>query len=361
MRPNDDDEIGQSSHRKSLARQRPLARQQLERWQHTFQSDELNEFEIGAARFLSVARALRSPRPMGGAREAGVDVLLLVLETDQGLKGVGETPVRLNWHASTLKSLMVVLEEVFLPQMKTLDLADADAVKAFLGTFKEHPLAKSLIDTACWDLRARVAGVPLWQHLGATDSKVPISWTITRADPQDMAREAGMISERYGIHAFKVKTGQGFETDGMVLENIRRVVGDKVALYADSNGAHHAAEVPDMSKLLADHGVILFEDPCAFAPNDAFRSIVESSRVPILVDNGCRSVSDAMLFLGVGAKALSVKVMKTGITEFARDCRSCKSAAVTRRRWHQRGHVARRYERARSVGQFASRSTLRAM
>jgi L-alanine-DL-glutamate epimerase-like enolase superfamily enzyme len=247
--------------------------------------------------------------------ESGVDVLLLVLETDQGLKGVGETPVRLNWHASTLKSLMVVIEQVFLPQMRTLDLADANAVKAFLRGFKEHPLAKSLIDTACWDLRARMAGVPLWQYLGATDSTVPISWTITRGDPQDMAREAGMMAERYGIHAFKVKTGQGFETDGLVLESIRRAVGDKLALYADSNGAHHAAEVPDMSNLLADHGVILFEDPCDLAPNDAFRAIQESSQIPILVDNGCRSASEAMLFLDVGAKALSVKVMKTGITE----------------------------------------------
>jgi L-alanine-DL-glutamate epimerase-like enolase superfamily enzyme len=70
-----------------------------------------------------------------------------------------------------------------------------------------------------------------------------------------------------------------------------------------------------MSKLLADYGVLLFEDPCALAPNDAFRSILKSSQVPILVDNGCRSILEAKLFLDVGAQALSVKVMKTGITE----------------------------------------------
>lgn len=255
------------------------------------------------------------PIRWAGHVEAGVDVLLLVLETDQGLKGVGETPVRLNWHAATLKSLMVVIEEVFLPQMKDLDLEDAAAVATFLAGFKEHPLAKSLIDAACWDLRARVAAVPLWQLLGATDAKVPISWTVTRAPPQDMAREAGMVGERYGIHALKVKTGQGLATDRTVLESIRHALGDNAALYADSNSAHQAAEVHDMSKLLADHNVILFEDPCAFAPNDAFRAIRESSQVPILVDNGCRSVAEAKLFLDVGAEALSVKVMKTGITE----------------------------------------------
>jgi L-alanine-DL-glutamate epimerase-like enolase superfamily enzyme len=255
------------------------------------------------------------PIRWAGHMESGVDVLLLVLETDAGARGVGETPVRLNWHAATLKSLMVVIEEVFLPQMQDLDLADAAAVQTFLGGIKEHPLAKSLIDTACWDLRARAAGTPLWRELGATDAKVPISWTVTRAKPQDMGREAETVSERYGIHAFKVKTGQGLETDRAVLESIRRAVGDNAALYADSNGAHRPDEVADMAKLLADHNVVLFEDPCALVPNETFRAIQKDCALPIMVDNGCRSLAEAKLFLDVGAEALSVKVMKTGITE----------------------------------------------
>lgn len=255
------------------------------------------------------------PIRWAGHVESGVDVLLLVIETDQGIRGVGETPIRLHWHAATLKSLKVVIEEVFLPQMRELDLADENAVRTFLGGIKEHPLAKCLIDTACWDLRARAAGVALWQLLGASDPKVPISWTLTRAKPSDMAREAETAVERYGIEAFKVKTGQGFETDRTALQDIRRAAGDDVELYADSNGAHRAEDVPAMSKLLADLGVLLFEDPCSLEPNDTFRDIQNSSQLPILVDNSCRSLAEAKLFLDVGAKALSVKVMKSGISE----------------------------------------------
>jgi L-alanine-DL-glutamate epimerase-like enolase superfamily enzyme len=257
------------------------------------------------------------PRPIrwAGHVESGVDVLLLVLETDSGLRGVGETPVRLNWHAATLKSLMTVIEEVFLPQMSGLDLGDEILVKKFLVGCREHPLAKSLIDTACWDLRARVANMPLWRRLGARDANVPISWTVTRAAPHDMAREAGKAAESYGVRAFKVKTGQGLAVDRTALQDIRRAVGDDAALYADSNSADRAADVPGMSTMLADHGVLLFEDPCAFAPNDGFRDLRKGSRLPILVDNGCRSVAEAGLYLDVGAEALSVKVMKTGITE----------------------------------------------
>ena len=173
------------------------------------------------------------PIRWAGHLESGVDIVLLVLETDAGLSGVGETPIRLNWHAATPRSLMAVIEDVFLPQMMKLDLGDEVAVGDFLAGCKEHPLAKSLIDTACWDLRAQQAGVPLWRRLGATDANVPISWTVTRAAPADMAREAEKAAETHGVQAFKVKTGQGLATDQAALRDIRRAIGNAAALFAE--------------------------------------------------------------------------------------------------------------------------------
>ncbi len=250
-----------------------------------------------------------------GHLESGVDVLLLVLETDGGLVGVGETPIRLKWHAATPASLMTVIKEVFLPQMTDLDLGDEAAVKGFLAGIREHPLAKSLIDTACWDLRAQVAGMPLWRRLGARDADVPISWTVTRAAPKDMAHEAAAAAETHGVRAFKVKTGQGIVTDRAALAEIRSAVGDDIALFADSNGAGPAGAIAETSSMLAQFDVSLFEDPCPFAPDESFRAIQQSSQLPIMVDNGCRSLAEGKLYLGVGAQALSVKIMKTGITE----------------------------------------------
>ena len=41
---------------------------------------------------------------------------------------------------------------------------------------------------------------------------------------------------------------------------------------------------------------------------DAFARLQEESPIPILVDNGCRSVADASLFLEQGAKAIPMNV-----------------------------------------------------
>jgi L-alanine-DL-glutamate epimerase-like enolase superfamily enzyme len=266
------------------------------------------------------------PRPIrwAGHIEAGVDVMLLVLETADGARGVGETPVRLFWHAATLKSLAVVLDEVFMPLLQGVDLLDAKAVSRALGLVREHPSAKSLIDTACWDLRARMAGVPLWKQLGASAAAAPVSWTVTRASAEAMAADAERMHATCGVTAFKVKTGQGLATDRAVLEKIRTALGDRVTLSADSNAADRPEDVPEMSRMLADHGVSYFEDPCPFLPNRRFAELQRDCALPILVDNGCRSLGEAALFLDAGAQALSVKVMKTGITDSVAVVRSAQ-------------------------------------
>jgi L-alanine-DL-glutamate epimerase-like enolase superfamily enzyme len=266
------------------------------------------------------------PRPIrwAGHMEAGVDIMLLVLETADGARGIGETPVRLLWHAATLKSLTAVLEEVFMPLLRGVDLIDVKAVSQALGQVREHPSAKSLIDTACWDLRAVMAGVPLWKRLGAPAAAVPVSWTVTRASPDAMAADAERMHHTCGVTAFKVKTGQGLATDRAALEKIHAVLGDGIALSADSNAADRPEDVPEMSRMLAEHGVSYFEDPCPFVPNRHFAELQRDCALPILVDNGCRSLGEADLFLDAGAQALSVKVMKTGITDSVAVVRSAE-------------------------------------
>jgi L-alanine-DL-glutamate epimerase-like enolase superfamily enzyme len=249
--------------------------------------------------------------------EFAADIVLLVLRSESGLSGVAETPVRLRWNSASIRSFLATLEDVVLPVISGIDLIDPEAVAGRLAMIREHPLAKSLVDVACWDLRAQHAGMPLWRFLGASSGLVAVSFTVTRNEPKIMASEAASIVDRFGITALKVKTGQGFEVDRAVLSEIRSAVGSSVRLFADSNGAHPVDQVYAMSDMLADLEVSYFEDPCPLLPTRQFRDIKASCALPILVDNGCRSARDARLFVEAGAEALSVKIMKTGITESA--------------------------------------------
>jgi L-alanine-DL-glutamate epimerase-like enolase superfamily enzyme len=247
--------------------------------------------------------------------EEGMDILLLVLHTSDGAKGVAETSIRLKWHSASVRSFVATLEDVFIPVLRGVDLADEATTNACLSRVREHPLAKSLIDAACWDLRAGLSGQPLWKKLGASSPAVPVSFTITRAAPDAMIAGAQRAVTEFGIRAFKIKTGQTLELDRAAVHGIRAAVGPDVELFADSNGGHPKEDVPAWSQMLAEADVLYFEDPCGFLPNKQFQDVRKSCTLPILVDNGCRSLRDGILFIEAGAEALSVKTMKTGLSE----------------------------------------------
>jgi L-alanine-DL-glutamate epimerase-like enolase superfamily enzyme len=129
-----------------------------------------------------------------------------------------------------------------------------------------------------------------------------------------MAAEAATMVERHGFGTLKVKGGQGVDTDCAGMRAIRSAVGDAVRLYVDANGAYAAGQGLDYAQAMADVGAVLVEDPCALAPDVAFRKLQQASPVPLLVDFGCASLRDAGLFMEQGARALSVKPGRFGLS-----------------------------------------------
>lgn len=250
----------------------------------------------------------------GAHSENGADYLILEITTKDGLSGVAEGTVKINWNGATLRSLDTVIAEVFAPRLIGLDAADEAAIAKTLHRIPEHRLAKSLIDIACWDLRAQAAGTPLWQLWGG-DRTVAVSWTVIKQAPIEMAREAADQIDAHGFSMLKIKTGQGIDTDTRALREIRSAVGDGIPFYSDSNGAYRPEQIPAFTAMLKDEGVFLAEDPCYFTPDRTFEQLRQASALPLMVDHDACLPLDATLFLERGAEAISVKLEKSGLSE----------------------------------------------
>jgi L-alanine-DL-glutamate epimerase-like enolase superfamily enzyme len=258
---------------------------------------------------------LRYERPVRWSDivEEAAPFVLLRLESDTGAVGVGEITVKPTWCGVTARSLIATLEDIFLPLLATLDLDDPTMVRAALERIPENQAAKTLIDNACWDLHAARSGQPLWRQWGGTP-RVEVSWALTRQAPQAMAAEAATMVARRGFRTLKVKGGQGFDIDRAGMREIRSAVGEGVRLYVDANGAYAADQAPAYARAMADAGAVMVEDPCALTPDATFRTLQQASPVPILVDFGCGSFRDAALFIAQGARALSIKPGRFGLS-----------------------------------------------
>jgi L-Ala-D/L-Glu epimerase len=247
------------------------------------------------------------------ARESSGLFALLVLEAG-GARGIAEGTLKDTWSGVSPASLKASLEDFLIPRLREVDLTDEKVVaKAFAG-IPENRLAKGMIESACWTLRAAVAGEPLWKLWDAGRVR-ELAWTVTRRAPAAMAKEAAEVCAQYAFRALKVKGGQGVDTDLQALGEIRAAVGPQVELYVDANGHYARAEAPDYVRRLADAGITIAEDPCPLQPDREFEALQRACPIPILVDRSCASQEDAALYLERGAQALSTKPGRVGLSE----------------------------------------------
>lgn len=201
-----------------------------------------------------------------------------------------------------------------MPLLQGVDLGDEASVRGALSRIPENRLAKGMVSSACWTMRAAAAGKPLYELLGGK-GEAQVCWTLTRRAPALMARESAECCARYGFRTLKVKGGQGVETDLQALKEIRAAVGANVALYVDANGAYARESALDYVQRIAAAGATIAEDPAPLVPDAAFEALQRAAGIPILVDNACTSVRDAELFLARGAQAISLKPGRVGMGE----------------------------------------------
>ena len=169
------------------------------------------------------------------ATEASGDYVLLKIVADSGASGIAEGVIKPTRTGYTPRSLAVVLEDVILPQLRHVDLADAKAVTTALARIPENRLAKALVDNACWTLRAAAKGMPLWALWGGS-REVEVCWMVTRQTPARMAAEAAVACDKHGVRTLKLQGGQGWETDARMLAEVRAAVGNTIELIVDANG-----------------------------------------------------------------------------------------------------------------------------
>ncbi|WP_435281725.1 mandelate racemase/muconate lactonizing enzyme family protein [Streptomyces koelreuteriae] len=119
------------------------------------------------------------------------------------------------------------------------------------------------IDLALWDLRGKLAGVPVHRLLGGPVREridCYASPVALHADPADSARQAlGFVED--GFKALKVKIGRGERTDRAHLTAVREAVGEDIDILTDVNCAYDLDQATRVGGVLRDLGISWYEEP----------------------------------------------------------------------------------------------------
>jgi L-alanine-DL-glutamate epimerase-like enolase superfamily enzyme len=134
-------------------------------------------------------------------------------------------------------------------------------------------MALSAVDTALWDLKARLLGQPLVAVLDAAHEDVPVygsggftSYSLDRLSGQ----LAGWVEQ--GIPRVKMKLGREPDEDPRRLDEARRAIGAETELFVDANGAFGRKDALAWAERYADDwDVKWFEEPVSSEDVDGLR------------------------------------------------------------------------------------------
>ena len=134
--------------------------------------------------------------------------------------------------------------------------------------------AISAVDTALWDLKAKLLGLPLVVLLGKCRDRVPIygSGGFTSYSIDQLQRQLGAWAAQ-GIGMVKMKVGTHPEQDVDRVCAAREAIGPKVELFVDANGAYSRKQALDMAERFAEFDVRWFEEPVSSDDLEGLRLI----------------------------------------------------------------------------------------
>jgi L-Ala-D/L-Glu epimerase len=236
------------------------------------------------------------------ARESSDEVDVVQVElTHSGVRGHGEAAPIERYDESPQSALVYVEEHAALLGDDPFALED---VMARLPA--REFAARAALDAALHDLQGKLTGLPVWRLLGLHREGPPTSWTIWLGDPDDVARRAESVGDRF--QRLKLKLGAG---DGLDVERVRAVRGvTELPLQVDVNEAWTVDEALDALPQLASLGVEYCEQPL-HAGEDGGAQLKRESAVPIYVDEDCHTLRDVAA-CAERAHGINVKLAKSG-------------------------------------------------
>jgi O-succinylbenzoate synthase len=244
-------------------------------------------------------------------RTAERRILLVRVRDSEGLEGwgectAGEGPFYSNeW----IDSAWVTTEKFLAPMIVDAELDSAGAVFAHLRPVRGHRMAKAALETACWDVESKRAGLPLWKHLGGTQTEIPCGVSIGIQDSVDILVEKIQKEIDAGYQRIKIKIKPGW--DAAVIERVRDTFPD-TRLVGDANSAYTLADAP-LFRDLDRFNLMMFEQPLSHDDIFDHATLQNQIKTPICLDESIHSAADASHAISLGAcKIINLKLGRVG-------------------------------------------------
>ncbi len=233
--------------------------------------------------------------------------LLVEVHTDQGLIGIGEAAHFGGPMASTAQVIEHELKSYLIGENpndieRLWERMHRRAYKHARGGIVIAAI--SGIDIALWDLRGKMANMPVWRLLGGYRKRVPAYATggfyaEGKGVPELVAEMESYV--KAGFRAVKMKVGRnsGIEMSALRASNergiaevslatdiervaaVREAIGPEIRLAVDANGAWDVATAVKMGRAMEPFDIYWYEEPVWPDDVDGSREVAEKTSIAV--------------------------------------------------------------------------------
>jgi O-succinylbenzoate synthase len=238
-------------------------------------------------------------------------ILLLRVADRDGAEGWGECTAGEGpfYCEEWIDSAWDMTHDFLAPMVLGRHVESATEVRGLMSRVRGNRMAKAAIETACWDLEAKRAGVPLWRHLGGVRAEIPCGVSIGIQDSHEQLIEKIERELAAGYQRIKIKIKPGWDRE--VVERVRARFPD-IRLMVDANSAYTLADAP-MLRALDEFDLMMVEQPLAYDDVLDHAKLQTQIKTPVCLDESIRSSEDARKAIELKAcRIVNVKLGRVG-------------------------------------------------
>ncbi|HUK18497.1 MAG TPA: o-succinylbenzoate synthase [Bryobacteraceae bacterium] len=218
--------------------------------------------------------------------------MVLVEVQGEGISGWGEVTAGENpfYNEEWTSSAWMILRDYAAPRVIGRALAGAEDVYPLTAHIRGHNMARGGLETAVWDLAARLECVPLWKKIGGgARREIPCGVSIGIQDSVEQLLEKIARELADGYQRIKMKIKPGWDVD--VVRRVRERFPD-IKLMADANSAYTLADAAHLRQL-DRFFLMMIEQPLSHDDIIDHAQLQSMLETPICLDECIRTAHQA--------------------------------------------------------------------
>ena len=244
--------------------------------------------------------------------------VLVFVETDEGITGVGETGTTVPERGGeTMEAIYIAITRYLAPLVIGMD---PFKIGQIIDTLERGHWGKTgflcskcAIDNAIYDIIGKATGHTVAAVLGGEyRTKFQVSRSLGVKSPAEMAEEALRLKAR-GYAMLTIKAGFDPKEDIERLAAVRDAVGNNYPLEVDVNGGYLVEDAVKTLRKMEKYDIEAVEQPVPWWDTDGLKRVRCAIDVPITADESAWTPHDVIALAKAGAvDTICIKPIKNG-------------------------------------------------